>query len=169
MSYEPFYQRFRDFALKETRSVTIFDHSKLPPDDYGLLEAYCNDEDCDCRRVFFNVTSNKHKTIVAVIAFGWESKNFYASWFRGNDPEIIREMQGPILNAGSSQSEIAPALLEMIRAVLQDPAYLARIKRHYWMFKEKVDPKHFPPSGNTASDIQPATKIKRRHRPRSQG
>ncbi len=31
----------------------------LPDDDYGFLEAYCNDENCDCRRVFFNVISRK--------------------------------------------------------------------------------------------------------------
>lgn len=169
MPYEPFYERFGEFAFKETRSVTILNHSKLPPDDYGLIEAYCNDEACDCRRVFFNVASQKRKTIIAVIAYGWESKKFYADWFRRNDPEIIREMQGPILNPASSQSELAPALLELVREVLQDPAYLARIKRYYWMFKEKVDPKHFPPSGSAASDSLPATKIKRHQRPRSQG
>jgi hypothetical protein len=24
------------------------DHPSLPADDYGLIEAYCNDENCDC-------------------------------------------------------------------------------------------------------------------------
>jgi hypothetical protein len=147
MPYEPFYERFGDLAWKETRSITIFNHPKLPADDYGLIEAYCNDENCDCRRVFFNVVSQKRKEIVAVIAYGWESKEFYAKWFRRNDPKIIRQMRGPILNPGSPQSELAPALLKMVRdMVLKDPEYIARLKRHYQLFKEKVDPKHFRPS-----------------------
>jgi hypothetical protein len=167
MPYEPFYERFGDLALQETRSVTIFNHPQLPDDDYGLLESYCNDENCDCRRVFLNVASRKRKKFLAVIAFGWESKKFYINWYKRNDPEIIRDLQGPILNFGSPQSELAPALLELVREVLQDPAYLARIKRHYWMFKEKVDPKHFKPSDNAAEDSLSVSKTKRRHQPRS--
>jgi len=167
MPYEPFYERFGDLALQETRSVTITNHPHLPPDDYGLLESYCNDENCDCRRVFFNVWSRKRKAVMATIAFGWESKKFYANWYRPNDPEIIRDLQGPALNFGSPQSELAPALVELVREVLHDPAYLARIKRHYWMFKEKVDPKHFQPSDNPAKDSLPPPKIRKRHRPRS--
>ena len=79
-----------------------------------------------------------------MIAYGWESQAFYAKWFRRNDLAIIRQLQGPILNPGSPQSELAPFLLEKVRDVLlADPAYIARLKRHYRMFKEKVDPKHF--------------------------
>ena len=55
----------------------------------------------------------------------------------------VNEMIGLNLNSASPQSEIAPAVLELIRWVLTDPAYVARLKRHYQMFKEKVDPKHF--------------------------
>jgi hypothetical protein len=77
-------------------------------------------------------------------------------------------MQGPILNPGSPQSELAPALLEKVREVLlPDPAYIAHLKRHYRMFKEKVDPKHFPPSRAQEFDILPASPRKKRHRSRS--
>jgi hypothetical protein len=168
MPYEPFYERFKEIAMKETRSITIHNNPELPDDDYGFLEAYCNDENCDCRRVFFNVISRKRGEIVAVIAYGWEDSEFYTRWYRQNDPQIIREMQGPMLNPSSKQSGLAPALLNLVRnTLLKDPAYKDRLKRHYWMFKEKVDPKHFKASDISGQQNNRAGKTRKRHRPRS--
>ena len=168
MPYEPFYDRFKEIAMKETRSITTQNHADLPDDDYGFLELYCNDENCDCRRVFFDVVSKNRGKSVAVVAYGWEDSAFYIRWYRQNDPQIIREMQGPILNDASAQSELAPALLKLVRnTLLKDPAYIERLKRHYWMFKEKVDPKHFKVSGISGQQNDLAGKIKKRHRPRS--
>lgn len=166
MPYEPFYERFRDLAWKETRNVTIFEgHSTLPSDEYGLIELYCNDENCDCRRVMFNVASKKRNNFAAVIAYGWESVDFYRKWLRRDDPETIRELQEPVLNLMSPQSELAPALLELVRElVLKDPTYVARLKRHYQMFKEKVDPKHFRKSVVTEQTGPPASKPRKRRR-----
>jgi hypothetical protein len=168
MPYELFYERFKEIAMKETRSIAIHTNPGLPDDDYGFLEAYCNDENCDCRRVFFNVISRKRGEVVAVIAYGWEESAFYARWYRQNDPQIIREMQGPILNPSSNQSELAPALLNLARnTLLRDLAYIERLKRHYWMFKEKVDPKHFKSPRISGQQRDTAGKIRKRHRPRS--
>lgn len=167
MPYEPFFEQFKELAFQETRSITIRNNLGLPDDEYGFLEAYCNDEDCDCRRVMFNVASRKTNKIVAVIAYGWESEEFYARWFRYNDPDIVQQMQGPILNPGSEQAWFAPGLLEVVRdTLLTDPAYIERMKRHYRMFKEKVDPKHFKALKNVRQD-SPSTPARRRHRPRS--
>ena len=169
MPYAPFHERFGELAWKETRSLTVFDDHRLADDEFGFIEAYCNDENCDCRRVFFNVVSRKRQEIVAVIAFGWESRAFYAKWFRGNDPAIIQQLQGPILNPGSPQSELAPALLEKVRDVLlADPSYVARLKRHYRMFKERVDPHHFQATRASESEKpQESPPGRKRHRPRS--
>lgn len=168
MPYEPFYERFKEIAMKETRSITIHNNPELPDDDYGFLEAYCNDENCDCRRVFFNVISHKRGKVVAVIAYGWETSAFYARWYRQNDPQIIREMQGPILNPGSQQSELAPALLKLVRGtLLKDREYIERLKRHYWMFKGEVDPKHFKDISISRQENDPNGKTRKRHRPRS--
>lgn len=52
MPYEPFYERFKEIAMRETRSITIRNSPDLPDDEYGFLELYCNDENCDCQRVF---------------------------------------------------------------------------------------------------------------------
>jgi uncharacterized protein YecA (UPF0149 family) len=77
---------------------------------------------------------------LAVIAYGWESKKYYAKWFGNNPPgDILEELQGPALNSASPQSDLAPALLLMVKQVLQDKDYVNRLKRHYEMFKETVD------------------------------
>jgi hypothetical protein len=168
MSYEPFYERFGELAWKETRSLTVFDDPRLAGDEFGFIELYCNDESCDCRRVMFDVVSRERRKSVAIIAYGWESQEFYAKWFRQNDPEIILQMQGPILNPGSNQSELAPALLKKVREVLlTDPAYIARLKRHYQMFKEKMDPNHFRSTSLPESEMRPITKNRKGRHPRS--
>jgi hypothetical protein len=143
MPYTPFIEQFRELALRETRSATALNFPGLPADQYGLIELYCDDENCDCRRVMFEVFSEKTGKCIAVVAYGWESSGFYAKWFGQDDPEEIKELQGPILNFGSQQSGLAPAALELVKTILEDRNYVARLKRHYQMFKEKVDARHF--------------------------
>ncbi len=158
MAYQPLEELFPEIADKETRVLTTLNnHPTLPPDDYGLLEAYCNEPGCDCRRVFFNVASLHRQKIEAVIAYGWESKRFYIKWFGRNDPDIINELKGPALNLGSPQSELAPALLREIKnVVLQDKNYIARLKRHYCMFKEVIDSEAFESDQEEDSTSHPA-------------
>ncbi len=138
MIYVPFHEKFPEVAEKETRSITVFNDPDLPSDSYGLTEAYCDDPDCDCRRVFFNVISLNKEDIVAVVAFGWESNEFYAKWYGEDDPKVIEDLKGPILNSSSPQSKIAPAILEKVKFVVQDREYVDRLKKHYSLFKDKI-------------------------------
>ena len=96
MAYAPFYQFYPEIAEKETRCLIVLDDPKLPVDNYGLIELYCDEPDCDCRRVFLSVFSEKTKKKLAIIANGWESRNFYANWLGDNDPEDIDELRGPV-------------------------------------------------------------------------
>ena len=168
MPFQPFYEIFRDLAVKETRNITIFDgHPTLPTDEYGLVELYCNDEGCDCRRVILNVLSRKRNEFVATIGYGWESADFYRGWMIRDAPERIKDLQGPALNPLSHQSELAPALLELVQTlVLKDPLYIARLKRHYQMFKGAIDPKHFRKSVSVGKFAELESKPKKRHRRR---
>ena len=50
----------------------------LPADAYGMLEMYCNEPGCDCRRVFFMVVAKRYREPLAYVAYGWESRKFYA-------------------------------------------------------------------------------------------
>ena len=48
-------------------------------------------------------------------------------------------MKGPALNRMSRQSPLAPALLETVaEMVLTDEAYIARLERHYRLFKKAL-------------------------------
>lgn len=148
MSFAPFYKFFPQLAEEETRSFTILDDSKLsaggtyalPKDSYTLWESYCDEPNCDCRRVFFSVHSSKTNKLEAVVAYGWESKAFYARWMDTDDSDTIEILKGPILNPGSPQSQYASAILKMIETgILKDKDYVNRLKRHYDLVKSVVD------------------------------
>jgi len=135
--------------MAETRSITIFErYNELPAGDYGLFEMYCDEVNCDCRRVIINVISNLSNKSVAVIAYGWESHNFYARRLnidtRSNklteyDLDMLAELKGPCLNSMSPQSNYATDVLKLVSEhALSDIAYVDRLKRHYKLFKEKL-------------------------------
>ncbi|GAB4504811.1 MAG: hypothetical protein Fur0043_18050 [Anaerolineales bacterium] len=165
MPYTSFHPYFREIAEKETRTITIVqDDHVIPKGSYGLLEMYCDEPGCDCRRVFFEVYDWERGKDMAFIAYGWESEEFYRRWLKTDDPAAAREMQGPVLNIGSPQSQYAREFLEIVKnVILSDPAYIARLKRHYQMFKEKVDPKHFRKfdSAKHVDSVKPKKKRKR--------
>ena len=49
-------------------------------------------------------------------------------------------MKGPVLAPMNRQSDLAPALLELAENVLlSSPEYVERIKRHYTLFRGKID------------------------------
>ncbi len=166
MPYAPFIEYFREIAEKETRSIDILrDDDVVPKGTYGLVEMYCDDPDCDCRRVFLQVFDWEKRKSLAYIAYGWESKEFYRKWLRMDNATVIQELQGPILNDGSPQSKYAPAFLKLVNdVVLSDPAYIERIKRHYQIFKEKVDPKHFRKAETAVHVVAEKPKSKKRKR-----
>ncbi len=139
MSYESFYERFPEIAVKETRTITVMNHAGIPTGNYGLIEMYCNEPGCDCRRVFFDVYEWERGTSMAIIAYGWESEKFYARWYGENNPGTIHDLQGPVLNFGSPQSKYAPAFLALIEDILKDSKYVSRLKRHYRIFKDAVN------------------------------
>jgi hypothetical protein len=142
VSYVLFHNYFPELAKRETRSITILPGSDLglPAGEYGFLEMYCDEPGCDCRRVFLYVVCSFRKGVQAVVASGWEDVAFYAKWMKyGNETDAVH-LKGPVLNLGSPATDLAPALLEVVRSILlRDPEYVERIKRHYTMFREKID------------------------------
>jgi hypothetical protein len=143
MPYEAFHTRFPEIAREETRLLTVLQSANLgvPPGEYLFLEMYCNERGCDCRRVFFHVASPPNfAEALAVVAYGWEDPDFYARWFGSADPRDIAALKGPMLNLASPQSSLAPAILKLVSDVLlRDGAFLARLKRHYQMFRADVE------------------------------
>jgi hypothetical protein len=166
MPYAPFHSVLPDLALRETRSVTIIeptdDAVPLPPDEYAFIELYCDEAGCDCQRVMFDVVSHQRMHHEAIIAFGWETPDFYARWLHDDDADMIAELIGPVLNLCSRQSPLAPALLRLTEDVLlADPVYMDRLKEHYRLFREHVE--RGPRQGNDARE--PGRPRPRRPRP----
>jgi len=127
----PFLQVEPDLAEKETRTATLFEPREgIPAGTYGLIESYCADPDCDCRRVMINVVEKEHPTrYLAAIGYGFDRNAEYA---------------GPYLDPLNEQCPYAGALLRLVQEVaLSDPSYVARLERHYEQVKAAaVDPSH---------------------------
>lgn len=145
MPYQLFHDLFPEMAEAETRTITVFDdrsETGLPPGQYAFCEIFCNERGCDCSRVFFYVVASFRGGPEAFISWGWDFPEFYANWLHDNDPEMTAELKGPILNLGSPKTELAPALLDLVRDVLlQDDTYVERIKRYYRHVQAKIDGK----------------------------
>ena len=145
MFFSSFSELCPKIAEEETRTFTIFADGELPSGTYILDEAYCNKPDCDCRRVMFNVYREETLELEAVVAYGWESSQFYHRWLNGEaDEREIQMMKGPILNQMSEQSPLARGILKFIdQVILADKDYVERLKRHYKIFKQNLAPGEF--------------------------
>jgi hypothetical protein len=133
----PFYTHFPDLAARETRTITLHGRGDIPDGEYGLVEFYCDEPDCDCRRVIFRVVSAPpHSRVWATINYGWESPEFYAQWV--GDVKTGAEMAGACLEPFGPQSQYSQSILELVRWVLLDETYVRRLQEHYRLFKEAV-------------------------------
>ncbi len=144
MPFEMLFSRLPEIAKTETRTVFVPPNSqqRLPSAEYSFVEMFCNEPGCDCRRVFFTVFSSRTKAPEALIAYGWETANFYKKWFKygGFTKKDIAELMGPVLNMGSPQTARAPGILELFSEVLlPDHNFIERVKHHYQLFRATVD------------------------------
>ena len=136
MEFLPFYSRYETIAQKETRSIKITANSLgVPRGEYMLLENYCVDGSCDCRKVMINVVEvNPPRRILATIGYGWESVEFYTKWMHGSK-EIAQTITGAYLELGGIQSQYARHFIEVFKKSLTDE-YVNTLKKHYRMFKK---------------------------------
>jgi|GEM_PF-565943 len=127
-----FSEKFKKLAEKETRMVTVLrkgDFGSLPLGHYVFVESYCEEKNCDCRRVFISVLGRNVDKILASISMGFDSESYAA---------------GPFLDDLNIQSEYSKDLMGLFLHVINtDRAYLARLQRHYVIFKEKIDGKAY--------------------------
>ena len=131
-----------ELAERETRSFTVLPgkDTGIPTGTYVLMEMFCDEPGCDCRRVFFSVHSTERKCMDAVIAWGWEDVEFYSQWMTHGNREDAEYLKGPSLNVGSPAAEHAPVILGLVQEMLlADQAFAQRIQQHYDLFRRKVD------------------------------
>jgi hypothetical protein len=142
MEHVPFGEYFPDIVDKETRTVICYEKNghNLPPDAYSLIELYCSEVDCDCRRVMLSVVSDSDHRHHLTINFGWEPRSFYEEWMGDNDKLFIDDLKGPCRNMLGPDSPLADGILEMVmNTALKDEKYVERLGRHYKMFKDKIN------------------------------
>lgn len=134
------YTYCREVAEAETRTVTIYNNNefKLPQGHYSLIEMFCNDQGCDCRRCFFMVRADWADEPLAYIGYGWESPDFYTRWM--GDAELSEHLAGVAIEPMQQQSKYAEKCLQMVKTVLlSDTDYAERIKRHYSLMRKIVE------------------------------
>lgn len=62
-----FVHYFPQQGSAETRVLMVSGHPDLPPDEYALLELYCADPRCNCRRVMLNLVGRQQNGIQPLI------------------------------------------------------------------------------------------------------
>ncbi len=141
----PFYEVCPD-AGEEMRVMAVRDHPCLPDGDYGLIDGFCADPDCDCRVIYLFVVSESRPGKLASITFGWEPLEFYRQWMGADEVnEQIRALKAPALMSMAPQTELADALLELVSLRLQESRYVDLLKRHYRRFKDALRRNGPPP------------------------
>lgn len=140
MPFAPLHELLPSVAREETRSVRIPPTGEDPGEELSFLELYCDEAGCDCRRVVFQVVSDRDRHgVLAHISFGWEPSSFYRNWASFPlSAEDIEELKGPALMRLSVQSDRAADMVDYCRLLVADTAYVERIVRHYGMFRERV-------------------------------
>src|SRR5688572_5720626 len=119
MPMVPFFTFCLETAKRETRVLTILDDDgDIPPGHYQFIELYCDEPNCDCRRVLLQVhpTDNVNQ-VMATITFGWESVAYYRNWTRG-DPKLAEGMAGASLELFAPQGPHAQAIMDLTDRVL---------------------------------------------------
>lgn len=130
MYLTPFISVFGAQGAQETRVLTTQEYPGLPDDAYALMEAYCTDPACDCRRVMLNVVGeHQGPSSLASISFGFDR---------------AAEMAGPYLDPLNPRSTYADILFPLVVEILADPAYVARLEAHYRQIKRAASAPHDP-------------------------
>ncbi len=124
-----------EIANKELYCLDMKMSSILPRGRYYFLESYCNDRNCDCRKVIIIITNGKK--IFATIGYGWESLEFYKNWI--GDKNLAKHLLGASLEMGGFQSEFANDFLNIFKKLISDNSrFTEMIKNHYKLFKDKL-------------------------------
>jgi hypothetical protein len=117
----------------QIRTVRISSSPNLPDGEYGFIDTYCTDIDCDCRKTMIQVRHNGR--FVSLINYGWENPLFYEKWM-GGDVDIP-PMSGPSIDITSPDLVSRDGMLDLFCALLNEE-WKKRFKRHYTLVKARL-------------------------------
>jgi hypothetical protein len=142
MGFIPFYKIEPELAERETRTITLVrTQSDLPEGTYGLIESFCPDPACDCRRVMLNIACQEQleRGYLATISYGFDREE---------------EMAGPFLDPLNPQGEYSEELLEIVTtAALSDRRYVERLEEHYHIVKRAAADSEHPAYGEIQKEL----------------
>lgn len=139
MAFDLFYHYFPEIAGKETRELTITADNDILSGSYSLMEMFCINPDCDCRKVILNIVSQKENKVVSIINYGWENEEFYKATCEVDEESVYKYLSPLTFVPESEQKRYSSELSNAVmNYVLKDPSYIQRIKQHYSIFKEKM-------------------------------
>jgi hypothetical protein len=120
-------------ATALVRMPTIANHPQLPDGTYALVDTYCTDPGCDCRKTMILVHLDRRH--VSSINFGWESPEFYARWYGAPlDDRTLAEMKGPSIDLNSPDGVPPGAMLAFFSKLL-DAQYIEHLRLQYTRFR----------------------------------
>ena len=104
----PLHTRCPELARTETRGFVIAAGGPVPAGTYGIIEWFCEDPGCDCRRAFLQIISEREPAkILASLNYGWETRAFYRRLLPF-DPQAPKEITDGSLDPINPQSPLAP-------------------------------------------------------------
>jgi hypothetical protein len=153
----PFSSFFPELAFDECRFVVLIPDrpgADLDDADYrlALVEHYCADPKCDCRRVMIQVVGEPEGVSLCSISFGFDREAADC---------------GPYIDTLNPSLPSADAVLELVgEDVLSDPGYVARLERHYRMVKEAVKGRRVILNAEQAREVifEKRHRLRKRHR-----
>jgi hypothetical protein len=135
MDIKSFDQQFPDLAWQDPCQMVLMDVDPEADGIYDLIDFYCLDPDCDCRKVFVSVMDSRQKQ-VATIAYGWEDAKFYRAL--GTDREVAQALSSRgFLPPMAPQSEHAQYFLAGFSWMVTDKEFIDRFKDRYRLFKSE--------------------------------
>jgi hypothetical protein len=122
----PFHSLLPELAQREVRCVHLGAATEttpepaLPADEYIYMEFYCEDLNCDCRRVFLQVIAKGQPgKVFASLSYGWEKESFYRKRMPWDPDEAKGTVRGE-LDPLNEQSEFAEDFLDLFQRVVLD-------------------------------------------------
>ena len=127
----PFHDFFPDEAEAENRVLWSRDRKPFKDEPFQLIEFYCADPKCDCNRVIVSAMDRMAPELGTILSVGYA--------FDRNDPDAGPYIDpiNPVTEDGRS---LYPAIADMFE---NDSEYVARLKRHYKMVKDKIKSKKY--------------------------
>lgn len=138
MQVRKFFEYCPEAAAREMVMLWIEPPGKEPR-FCTFQEFYRDDPDWESPMVLLDVVSDDApEPLIATIAFGWESERFYITRC-GAAPDFVRELRRGTLDGFSPTGEWADIALGVARRkIFQNRKAVARLKRHYQMFRREV-------------------------------